>query len=175
MSRFLRRMPGAALLLLAAGCASVPDPIRDAPDGVAPSLARDDPQAVVGQRVRWGGTIAAVENTPENTRVVVVARRLTSAGRPRDEDRSNARFIAVLEGFHDPVVLQSGREFTVVGTVQRTEPGKVGDFDYLYPVLAVEHYRLWPARVELPYPPPPFYYDPWYPYPYYWPHPHRRR
>ncbi len=173
----MRWIVATSLLALLGACASTPDPIADADDGPALMVATESPQDWRGERVRWGGTITEVENAADVTRVYVVARALHGSGRPRSDDESEGRFIAVLAGFHDPVVLARGREITVVGTIGEAQTANVGGYEYRYLTVSVEHHRLWPKREAVPrYPYPPYYYDPWYdpwrPYPYFWP---RRR
>lgn len=162
-----------AAALLSAGCASTPDAIRDAPDGPPLGVVREAPQDYIGQRVRWGGTIADVANEVDRTLVYIVARELQENGRPARSDASIGRFVAVLEGFHDPVILARGRELTAVGALGEATRATVGQFDYLYPVVEAELHRLWPEREPRdyhrhyhPYP----FYDPWYPYRYYPPY-----
>lgn len=164
--------------LLVAGCAAnVPREIREPPLN-DPSVAevRTQPQQFVGAHVRWGGTIAAVENRANETRVEIVARALAGDGRPRETDRSPGRFIAVIDGFLDPMVYAEGREITVTGVVAGETTGRIDEHDYTYPVIRVDNYLLWPPRPELtPRDLPPWYYDPWYPWrphfhPYWWPY-----
>ncbi len=154
---------------LLAGCASVPDAVRNAP-AESPGVAevRGDPSAHEGERVRWGGTIAEVVNQADRTLVAVVARSLDSRARPRDDDRSDGRFLASIDSFLDPAVYTSGREITVVGTVTRTRTRAIGDYAYDYPVVDVSGHVLWQARQRRDmarYGP---YYDPWWDYPYPW-------
>ncbi len=166
----------ASVATLSAGCASTPDPIRDAPDGPPPGVVREAPEDYVGQRVRWGGTIAEIDNAVDHTLVYVVARELHDSGRPTRNDASTGRFVAVLEGFHDPVILAPGRELTAVGELQEATRATVGEFDYLYPVVRAELHRLWPRREPRHYHHhhyhPYYYHDPWYPYHYFPPYHH---
>lgn len=160
--------------LAGAGCASTPDPIRDADNGPSLGDVLDAPREFVGERVRWGGTIASVENGVEKTRVYLVARTLYDSGRPKPGDVSAGRFVALLSGFHDPVILAPGRELTAVGVLHDATSATIGEFEYRYPVVVAEIYRLWPKRNPPAYyygPPyyPYYYYDPWYPYPYFAP------
>ena len=161
--------------LLSAGCATtVPKEIREPPpDNPALAEVRTATQRFIGAHVRWGGTIASVDNRETETRVEVVARELGRDGRPRETDRSPGRFIAAIDGFLDPVVYAEGRDLTVTGVIAGEVTHKIGDHDYTFPVVRVNSYLLWPPRPEpLPYDVPPWYYDPWYPWhPYY--HPYR--
>lgn len=158
-------------LLLVVGCASTaPEAIRSPLPG-SPDLAevREDPPAHVGERVRWGGTIAKVHNGDTNTRLEVVGRPLTSQGRPASGDTTSGRFLAEVPGFLDPAVYSRGREITVTGRLAEPETRPIGEFDYRFPVVRVQDHHLWPAREQIrrPLPPDPWYWDPWYRDPWY--------
>jgi len=160
-------------VLTLCGCASqVPATIRTAP-AVTVDLAQvqRDPARFTGQPVRWGGTIIAVRNHPDNTEIEVLARPLDAVGAPRAGSEGQGRFMARVGSFLDPAEFGVDRELTVVGPITGTETRPVGDYPYLYPIVRVEHRYLWPAA-----PPPsadvyygpgfsPFYgpwYDPWF-------------
>lgn len=162
--------------LLLAGCSSIPEPIRKAPPS-NPSLVevRSAPERFQGEEVRWGGTIAGVENLEEQTVLEVVARDLDSSGQPRRRDASAGRFLAMVDGFIDPAIYAVDREITVVGAITGSQRRKLGSMNYLYPEVHVEHHYLWPVREPECWDCDPFYRDPWYPYgypyPYYpWPY-----
>jgi outer membrane lipoprotein len=168
------------LLLVAvvalAGCAStVPAPVRTSPPG-APTLAevRGNVDPYVGRPVRWGGTVAAVENRARETWVEIVARELGSDGRPVEDDRSEGRFLARVGAFLDPAVYTEGRQVTVTGVVDGAMTRPIGNFPYLYPVVRAEMVYLWEPLPEWPpyYYDPWWFYDPWYPYPWRY-HPYR--
>jgi len=166
-----RKIVGLLLLagsLALAGCAAdAPLAIRQAPsDNPALAAARADPATYQGRRVRWGGTIARVENLPESTRVEVVARPLFGYGEPESGDLSDGRFIAEVPAFLDPKIYAEGRAFTVSGTLEGDERGTIGKMPYRFPRVKVEAYHLWP---ELPAPCTtcdPMLFPPWYPYGY---------
>ncbi|HQU14596.1 MAG: hypothetical protein B7Z66_04535 [Chromatiales bacterium 21-64-14] len=155
----------AALLL--AGCASpVPPPIGSPPPGSSPTVAqvRADPNGFSGAQVRWGGTIAAVENGTAQTWIQVVARPLARDGRPSEEgDASAGRFLAEVSGFLDPEIYAKGRLITVAGRLDHEVTRPIGRFEYHFPVVTVEAYYLWPPlpkRERYGYPR--YYYDPWW-------------
>ncbi|MGM0593759.1 MAG: Slp family lipoprotein [Pseudomonadota bacterium] len=154
-----------ALLLLVGGCSTVPEAIRQAPDGsIALSQAREAPAAYRGQRVRWGGTIARVENRQQETRIEVVGRSLYSDGEPKEGDSSAGRFIVRFEGFLDPAIYAAERRLTVVGTLSGSEERQLGQMRYRYPVVNGEAYHLWPQPVEVNDHYDPWFYDPWHPW-----------
>jgi len=156
-----------ALALVVAGCAStstLPPALRaPPPDNPSPAAARSEPEQYQGRAVRWGGTIARVDNRENETWVEVVGRRLEYGGRPYGEDYSTGRFMAVLPGFHDPVILAEGRELTVAGTVDGVIDGRIGEHRYSFPVVRAAAHHLWAPLPEYPY------YS--YHSGYYWHHP----
>ena len=159
-----------ALLGLAAlaGCAtsSAPESVRRAPEG-APGLeqVRSDPARYAGRTVRWGGEIVELRNEAEATWLEIVERPLGRGGEPAASDRSAGRFYARVPGFLEPATYATGRTVTVVGRLEGTVGGEIGDYDYEYPVVAVTDHYLWPLP---PQQAPGAYYDPWYCDPWYY-------
>lgn len=158
------------LITLLAGCASnLPEPIREPPKQDIPLEAvRQAPEQYIGRQVRWGGTIAGVDNRSNETCLEVVGRELQSSGRPLAEDKSGGRFLACVNRFLDPMIYSKERLVTVAGTVEAVERRPVGDFPYQYPVIQVQSLHLWQPQPEYRgYDPDPFWYDPFWPWPYY--------
>ena len=144
------------------GCARPPLEIA----GTFPPLRVADAQqgGHVGERVRWGGRI--VTTTPERNRTCfeVVGYDLDRRARPREGDETQGRFVACANGFYDPEVYASKREVTVVGTIEGTAPGKVGQYEYPFTRIAADAVHLWPERPPLD-PARAYYGGPaWYPY-----------
>jgi outer membrane lipoprotein len=164
------RLPalGLSVLVLAlASCASarIPEEIRTPPapsPGVAE--AREDPERMIGRRVRWGGTIISVHNRERTTEIEILSRPLDRDGRPRGRENGQGRFIAEVAGFVDPISLPRDRLLTVSGRIARIATRPVGEYPYAYPVVEAASRYLWP--VSPPVPPPYRYgypwYDPWY-------------
>lgn len=156
------------------GCATTPDPVRDADvQPLSVEAVRKAPSEHIGKRVRWGGSIVSVENRADRTVIEVVARPLRDSGAPLITAAGDGRFHALVPGFLDPTDYTSERWITVVGTVSGVENGRIGEYEYEFPIVAVEHHRLWRKLSDVApatYPPPgyyPWWWDPWYPaYPY---------
>ena len=151
-------------VLLSACSSHIPVEISQPVEG-APSATqvRDNPDAYLSQKVRWGGTILQTENKQQASWLSIVAFPLSTQGKPQLTAQSSGRFIAIVDEFLEQLVYNSDREITVTGSILRTESRKVGEFVYDYPVIKVEHYHLWPPKVELDVDYPPFWwYDPWY-------------
>ncbi|NLO79192.1 MAG: Slp/YeaY family lipoprotein [Xanthomonadaceae bacterium] len=159
-----------ALAIGLAGCASkLPQPIREAPEpDLALRVAVQDPERYFGRQVRWGGSIAGVDNRAEETCLEVVGRELQSSGKPVAGNGSPGRFLACTGEFLDPVVYAEGRLVTVAGTLEAVETRLVGKYPYRYPVVQVSALHLWaPEPERVIYEPDPFWYDPFWPWPYY--------
>lgn len=149
-------------IALLSGCASrMPMSIDTSTTQPAPGIAdaRSEPDAHRGKVVRWGGTIAGIENRADTTLVAIVGRELEHDGRPAESDDSSGRFLAVVDGFLDPAIHEPGRSITVVGELDGIEHRKVGEFDYPYPRVVTRAHHLWEPR---PPAEPGYYRDPWY-------------
>ncbi|NIP73348.1 MAG: Slp/YeaY family lipoprotein [Gammaproteobacteria bacterium] len=167
-----RPLAGVLALAALAGCASpVPSQIREpAPGDLGLAQVQAEPQRHTGAPVRWGGTIVSVDNRPQVTTIVVVARPLDSSGRPREGDGSLGRFLAQVEGFLDPAVYAPQRQITVFGHVEGAMTRAIGEHPYRYPVVKVRTLYLWEPPPEHDW----RYYDPYWPYwydPFYRPYP----
>ncbi|MCW9012968.1 MAG: Slp family lipoprotein [Gammaproteobacteria bacterium] len=160
-----------ASVLLTVACSShIPPEIRQAPaqdPGVA--QVRTNVDRYLSQKIRWGGVILNIEHKQNASWLTIVARPLNDDGQPTTGDHSPGRFIAVVNEFLEPMVYKQDREITVTGQLIRTETLKVGEFDYEYPLVQVDHHYLWPARIE---PDPLDYYPYWHYYPHYPWHPY---
>lgn len=154
----------AATTLALGACATVPTPLQGQFPPVTP---REASSATVAGTVRWGGQIINVDTRPDQTCFEVLARNLDDSARPITRDPSDGRFIACRNGFYDPEEFKKGRDITIVGQLNGTEKGKVGEFDYTYPRVAADTIYLWPNR---PLYADRTYYDPWGPWGYgpYW-------
>lgn len=156
----------AVSLPLLAGCAAgVPSAIREAPvSNPALSEVQRQPERFIGQPLRWGGTILAVRNHARTTEIELLARPLGQFGEPDADAEGLGRFIAEFAGFKDPTEYPTDRRVTVAGRLARVEPRPIGEFTYVYPVIAVDALHRWADPVQpVLYPAPFMYpYGPWY-------------
>jgi outer membrane lipoprotein len=133
---------------------------------------------LTGQRVRWGGTIVSTTPEKDHTCLEIVSKPLDSRARPRPVDETYGRFDACGKGFYDPQIYSRGRDVTVVGTVEGSRTGKVGEYEYPFPRVDAETILLWPELPQYdygsgyyyPYPAGVYVGPAWYPYyyPYWW-------
>jgi len=174
----------AAAAALLAACSTVPEGLRGEYATLYPSQVtpRD-----IGREVRWGGVILDAQPNANRTCFELLSRTLDSSMRPRSEDRTQGRFIGCVAGFHDPEVYPKGREMSMTGRLEAIEEGKVGEFEYRFPVIAADYVTMWPERPDViihdfydPFFRPwygwgPFYGHYPYAYPYRYRYPHARQ
>ena len=133
------------MVSMLAACASQPPAAisRIPASNLTVAEVRLNPEPSIGAVVRWGGVIKKVENKSSQTWLEVVSHRLGEDGKPQQEGGSDGRFIAVLSGFVDPVVYQTGYLLTVVGVIESFVSRPIGDFQYSFPVVEVSGSYLW--------------------------------
>ncbi len=105
-------------------------------------LPVDNPDSA--KAVRWGGTIARVENLAnQSTLLEIVSRPLGRGGRPVHNDQSEGRFFAYIDQFLDPEIVEPGRDITVVGTLVARQSGLIGQASYVFPVISAQNINYW--------------------------------
>lgn len=162
-----------SMALLLIGCASVPQAVDQPVSEPELSLVavQKAPDQYRGQTVRWGGSVVKVVNNSGGSQLEVLARPLQTSSRPSETGASPGRFIIASDDFLDPEVFKSGTLVTVLGEVAGVQTGKVGEYDYHYPVVQAAGLHLWPPLSERrrsmhdPYWDSPWMY-PFGPYPY---------
>jgi outer membrane lipoprotein len=153
------------LLAVLTACAPMSQDIRRQADQSAPfSEIQKSPDKFNGMVVIWGGVVIEITNLKESTAIKVMQTALDSQERPTDLDRSEGRFIILVDRFLDPDIFKKGRQVTVGGEIIGKETQPIGEIQYIYPVVRAKELKLW----EQPVPYPPYYYDPWYWGPYPW-------
>ena len=159
---------GFALIILLASltaCAPMSQDIRRQADKSASFVEiQKDPDKFSGKIVIWGGVIIEATNLKESTAIKVMQTALDIQERPTELDRSEGRFIILVDRFLDPDIFKKGRLVTVGGEIAGMETQPIGEIQYIYPVVRAKELKLW----EQPLPYPPYYYDPWYWGPYPW-------
>lgn len=184
MNTFLRLI---LLLSLAAvaGCAHVlPQEALQKVDPLADfARVKENPEAYVGKTLLLGGLIVDVAVDREGSTLEVLRYHLDRWGDPREPDQEGGRFLARTDRFLDPALYQAGRFVTLTGTVTGKETKPLGGAQYTYPVFRIGALYLWdrydrgyyypyyrrPYYYRHFYPGPfPPYYDPFFPYYWYW-------
>ncbi len=165
-------------VIVLTGCATnIPTAVQQAPAQIlSVTLAQQSVDRHLGRDVRWGGEIIFLENASDSTDIAILATSLGSRGKPDSDGLLDARFIARIGGFLDPLEYIEGRQITVTGVISGLESRMVGEYVYSYPLVQVHVYHLWPKEepsIDNHYYRDPFYgpwswYGPWGRYPYRW-------
>ena len=138
------RQTAALLLVLLAACVRPPQNLAGRYDALTVRDAQNTPHD--GAAVRWGGTLISMKPGRDETCFEIASFPLDAKARPRPSDESAGRFIACAKGFYEPTVYTPGRDVTVVGALNGTIAGKVGQYDYRYPRVDATTVYLWPER-----------------------------
>lgn len=160
------------LLLAVSACttsSAIRTPVVDSP---TVEQARNNRETL--KLIRWGGTIVSVENKADHTLIEIVDRPLTRFGTPKISNKSNGRFLAKSHQFIDPENARAEQSITVSGTLTEYKTGMIGEYEYVYPVVEINEYKIWPQSNRQYHGGynNPYWYDPyWGPYPY-WYHGH---
>lgn len=153
--------------VLATGCASIisEELSRQVDYSVTFEKVFDNPEAVKGTTVLFGGEIVSTRNLKEGALVEVVQKPLDAGQKPRRVDNSGGRFLALYDGFLDGEIYAKGRAVTVCGVVQGTRVSLLDEIQYKYPLIAAKEIHLWE---QSPPPEPPFYHAPYRIWPYWY-------
>jgi outer membrane lipoprotein len=157
---FIAAMP-CTLMVLFNACTPVISPqLMDQVDrNLTYTVLARQPDESRGKIVLLGGTIVQTVPKPKETEIEVVQKQVSSSGEPYLTDKSEGRYLVVVDRFLDPAIYRSGRDITVAGEVQGSVLRRLGEIDYRYPVIAALELHLW----KEPLPPQA------YPYPYGYP------
>jgi len=122
------------------------------------------PDWLKGKMVLLGGTIVQTVPKPNETEIEVVQKPASASGEPHLTDKSEGRFLVIVDRFLDPAIYQPGRDITVAGEVRGSEVRRLGEIDYRYPVITALELYLW----RRPSAPPAYPYPYSFGYPAYW-------
>ena len=132
------------LLLGLAACA--PAPIyKVAPGTIAatPTQVAQAPEQYAHGQVIWGGRVVDVRNLPDHSEIEILAYPLDSSQRPKFGAGSNGRFIAILPGYAEPMNYPNGAPITIDGQLAGSRAGKVGEADYVFPLVQTAQSHVW--------------------------------
>ena len=115
---------------------------------LSPKRATVESEALKGKTVLWGGMVIATTNLKDNTQIEILAYPLDSYQRPMIEEQALGRFLAIQSGYLEPADYAQGRYITVRGTLGATRMGRVGESEYVYPVVNLNQLKLWPKEGE---------------------------
>lgn len=133
-----------ALTLLLAACAPAPIYKPDASVVAAtPAQVAAAPEHFQNAQVIWGGRVVAVRNFPDHSEIELLAYPLDASQRPRLKEPAAGRFIALMPGYVESMDYPDGAPMTLRGSLQGARTGKVGEADYVFPLVAVVQSHRW--------------------------------
>ena len=109
----------------------------------APFQVAESPERFANSDVIWGGRIVQVKNFADHSEVEMLAYPLDASQRPKKNDSGNGRFIAVLRGYAEPLDYPAGALMTVSGKLSGSRAGKVGEANYVFPLVSVAQSHVW--------------------------------
>ncbi|WP_020586640.1 Slp family lipoprotein [Desulfobacter curvatus] len=153
--------------VLTTGCASIisEELSRQVDSSVTFEEVFDNPEAVKGTIVLFGGEIVSTKNLKEGALVEVVQKPLGAGDKPKRIDDSGGRFLALYDGFLDGEIYAKGRSVTVCGVVQGSRVSLLDEIEYNYPLIEAKEIHLWK---QAPPPETPFYHSPYRIWPYWY-------
>ena len=132
------------LIGLLTSCAITPDFDTTKVDhALTPKSVVAEPSLSHGKIALWGGTIIDIHNLKNSTQIEVLAYPLNSSHRPMQESQPLGRFIIQNKDYLEPSNYAQGRLLTVLGSVSKSQSGKVGESSYIYPVINAQQLHLW--------------------------------
>ncbi|MDW2167200.1 Slp family lipoprotein, partial [Vibrio sp. 2099] len=136
------------LVLVAAfglsACSSLPEELNASTEQVVTDYkAFAESQGEVTNDVRLGGIIAKVDNFKDKTRLEIVNLPINKSGKPDIDQEPTGRFAVYFDGYLEPVAFSQGRLVTIVGKGAGEEEGKIGEHEYVFPLVKGQGYRLW--------------------------------
>jgi outer membrane lipoprotein len=162
---------------LGTGCVAVlSQQVRQSADrSLSLTQLRLSPADFIDRTVILGGDLLRTWNVTEETWFEILQKPLDSEDRPLRTEQSEGRFMVRCDRFFDPAVYAVGRSVTVAGRVLGTHTDKVGESDYVYPLLSCLEIYVWPQTPSVAVSPNVqlwWEWDPWYGDPWYWHHYH---
>jgi outer membrane lipoprotein len=107
-----------------------------------------DPDKYMGETVLLGGKILETLATSDSSEITVLELSLSQQGRLADGVKSQGRYLVRSDQFLDPAIYKKDTLLTVVGKINGKEDRKIGDFDYLYPIVEKIEIKLWPPGYQ---------------------------
>ena len=115
---------------------------------ITPQRAVAESATLQNVQMLWGGVIISSVNLKDATQFEILAYPLTSEQRPDINQPAVGRFLALQEGYLEITDYAQGRLMTVSGTLQDKRSGRIGETEYIYPVLKINQFHLWKKRMH---------------------------
>ncbi len=129
------------VLFLSACAQQPPKPLRGEFSNMSPQQYQATP--VADLKIRWTGIVIDVENKPDHSCLIIMAKVPNQYARPSYENRIDlGRFIACKSTFIEPANFKN-KAVTVTGRVKQLVVKKIDELDYSYPLVDADIIYLW--------------------------------
>jgi outer membrane lipoprotein len=119
---------GLLLLILFPGCGPISKELRAQTDRTLSfQQVFQNPEAFQGKIMIWGGEIIETTNQKDGTTLIVILQRPLDWMEEPKIERSEGRFIILVEGYVDPYVFRRGRRITVAGEILGKKLMRLGE------------------------------------------------
>ena len=136
---------------LLSGCSSAPKfDLSGVDQALTPQSVIAEPDVSFGKIALWGGTILSIVNLEETTQIEMLAYPLNSSHKPMHDKKPLGRFLIQHKGYLEPATFEQGKLLSVLGSLGKSQKGKVGESDYAYPVINARQLHLWTPGDEGP-------------------------
>jgi len=105
---------------------------------------KEKPEIYIGKTMLLGGRIASIRNNTDGAQIEIVQFELTSQDYPEDSYISYGRFLATNSSYMDPLIFRPGMLITLVGELKGKKTLRLDDMDYVYPLISLREWYLWP-------------------------------
>jgi outer membrane lipoprotein len=135
---------GLLLLIVFSGCTPISKELRAQTDRTLSfQQVFQNPEAHKNKIVIWGGEIIETLNQKDGTTLIVILQRPLDWMEEPKFQRSDGRFIILVEGYVDPYVFRRGRRITAAGEILGRKVMRLGELEYPYPLLRSKQIYLW--------------------------------
>lgn len=135
---------GLLLTVLFSGCSPISKELRDQADrGLTFKQVSKNPEAYKGKIVIWGGEVIETILQKDGTTLIVVLQRPLDREKEPKVERSEGRFIVLVEEIVEPYIFRRGRRITAGGEILGKKVMRLGEFEYPYAFLRSKQLHLW--------------------------------
>ena len=103
------------------------------------------PERFSQAQVIWGGRVVGVHNLPDHSEIEILAYPLDASQRPSFGTGATGRFLAIVPGYVEAMNYPDGAPITVNGQLAGSRAGKVGEADYVFPLVNAAQSHVWTA------------------------------
>lgn len=142
--RGLKEIQYFILLILLTACATQPNfNTHDVVSDLSISKAVANIDNYTGKKIIWGGVIISSINIEKGTQIEILAYPLDGNFKPEIYSQSLGRFIVTTPQYLETYDYAQGKLLSVAGEIKTARQGRIGEVDYMYPIVEATQFHLW--------------------------------